>query len=46
MHAVGDEAAVLDVRGRSLLDPGRIVQVMKMLTPPARRNLSDWLPQI
>ena len=35
----------MDIRGRFLIDPDRVIQAMEVLTPPVGRSVSDLIRQ-
>jgi peroxiredoxin (alkyl hydroperoxide reductase subunit C) len=46
VYGVYDEAAGVDIRGRFIIDPDRVIQAMEVLTPPVGRNPDELLRQV
>ena len=46
VYGVYDEKAVVDLRGRFIIDPDGVIQGMEVLTPPVGRNVEETIRQI
>ena len=46
VYGVYDEGSGVDVRGRFIIDPDRVIQAIEILIPSVGRNVSELLRQI
>ncbi len=46
VYGVYDEESGVDIRGRFIIDPDRIIQGMEVLTPPVGRNVVEFIRQV